>query len=103
MPKADIVLKINFNLNRPDKTVIKTNAKREAISEILGAWLSCQIGQGKDNREPNRKDEYEIVIKLDLSDDTFFTDSDTGNKGLTCGLVGDVFNRLDQVTVANLS
>ena len=103
VPNADVVLKINFNLNEPDKTVIKTNARKEAISEILEAWLSCQVGQGKDSREPNRKDEYEIVIKLDLSDDTFFTNSDTGNKSLTCGLVMNVFNRLDQITVTTLS
>ncbi len=103
MPKADIVLKLNFNLSKPDKTVVKTNAKKEAVSEILEAWLSCQIGQGEDSREPNKKDKYEIVIKLDLSNDTFFTNSDTGNKGLTCGLVMDVFSRLDQITVTDLS
>lgn len=39
MAKADIVLKINFNLSEPDKTVIKTNAKKEAVSEILEAWM----------------------------------------------------------------
>ncbi|MBI2058124.1 MAG: hypothetical protein HYT63_04080 [Candidatus Yanofskybacteria bacterium] len=59
--KAGVVLKINFNLNKPDKTVIKTNAKREAISEILEAWLLGQVGQGEDDRMPNIKDEYEIV------------------------------------------
>ena len=103
MPKADVALEITFNINEPDKTVIKTNAKKEAVEEILEAWLSCQMGQGKDESKPNKKDEYKIKIQLDLSDDTFCTSSDTGNKGLTCGLVMDVFKRLDKIKISGLS
>ena len=105
MSKADIIMEINFNIKEPSKTVIKTNARREAVSEILEAWIFSQIGQGKDSRESNKKNEYTIVIKLDLSDDTFSTDSDTGNKGLTCGIVIHVFNSLvsgEPITIADL-
>jgi len=103
MSKVDITLEINFNINESDKTTIRTNAKKEAIEEIFEAWLSCQTGQGKDESEPNKKDEYKIEIQLDLSDDTFFTKSDTGNKGLTCGIVMAVFERLDEIEVLALS
>ncbi|MBI1999230.1 MAG: hypothetical protein HYS74_01070 [Parcubacteria group bacterium] len=103
MPKADVVLEIYFDINNPEKTVIKTNAKEEALEEILEAWLYCQIGQGKDESKPNRQDTYKIKIQLDLSDDTFYTNSNTGNKGLTCGIIMDVFKRLGQIEVLNLS
>ena len=43
MPSAHIVLKIAFDERHPEKTTIKTNARKEAIEEILEAWLSCQI------------------------------------------------------------
>lgn len=103
MFNADMVIEIAFDINNPNKTVIKTNAKKEAIEEILEAWLSCQIGQGKDESEPKKQDTYKIKIQLDLSDDTFCTNSDTGNKSFTCGIVKDVFKRLDQVEVLDFS
>lgn len=103
MPKADVVLEITFDINDSGKTVIKTNAKKEAVEEILEAWLSYQMGKGEDKSKPNIQDTYKIKIQLDLSDDTFFTSSDTGNKSLTCGIIMDVFNRLNQIEVLNFS
>ena len=102
MPSAHIVLKIAFDERHPEKTTIKTNARKEAIEEILEAWLSCQIG-GKDKSKPKKKSVYQIEIQLDLSDDSFVTHSDTGNKGLTCGIIIDVFKRLKQLKVLALS
>lgn len=101
--RADITLEITFNINDLDKTAIITNAKKEAVSEILEAWLSCQVGQGKDENEPTIKDEYKIKIQLDLSTDTFYTSSDTENKSLTCGLILDMLGRLDKIKISNLS
>ncbi|MFC1721117.1 hypothetical protein ACFLY0_00350 [Patescibacteria group bacterium] len=103
MDKADISIEIIFDINHPEKTLIKTNAKKEALEEILEAWLYCQTGQGADESEPDERDVYNIQIQLDLSDDSFATSSDTGNKGLTVGLVIDVFRRLSEVEVRALS
>ena len=103
MFKADIVLQITFDFKKPDKTIIRTNAKKEAVEEILEAWLSCQIGQGKDESKHNEKDEYKIEIQLDLSDDTFRTNSDTGNKGFTCGIIMDILGRLNEIEILDLS
>ncbi len=103
MPKADITVEIIYNVSEPEKTVIKTNAKKEALAEILERWISAQMFRGGDDSLPNRKSEYRVVIHLDLSDDTFYTESDTGNRGLTCGIVVNVFNDLlDKVTVVDL-
>lgn len=64
MPRADIIVQVIFNLKEPDKTLIKTNAKKEAVEGILEAWLTDQIGKGKDDRESIKKDEYRIMIGL---------------------------------------
>lgn len=97
MHKADITLVIIYDMKERDKCVIKTNAKREAVGDILEAWLQGQIGKGEDSRQVKKLDIYHITIDLDLSDDTFYTSSDTGNKGLTCGLVMDVFDMLADI------
>ncbi len=101
--KADIILEIAFNLNEPKKTIIKTNAKKEALEEILETWISCQMGKGADTSKPAQKDVYAIKIYVDLTDDSFVTESDTGNKGLTCGIIMNVFSNLKNITVQDLS
>ncbi len=98
-----IILKIIFDINNLDKTIIKTNAKKEAIKEILEAWLRYQIGKRKDKRKANKRDVYKITIQLDLSDDNFNTISDVGNDGLTSGIVMDVFSKLKKIKIGKLS
>ncbi len=100
--KTDIVVEIIYNMKDSGQTVIRTNAKQEAVPEILEAWVMGQVGQGVDHRNPKKKDEYKISINLDLSDDTFRTSSDTGNHGLTAGLVLDVVKNLDKVRISLL-
>jgi hypothetical protein len=43
--------------------------------------------RGKDNKPVIKRDEYKIRIEIDLSEDIFYTKSDTGNKGLTAGII----------------
>ncbi len=99
MHKADITLAITYNMKERDKCVIKTNAKRERIGNILEAWLQGQIGQGEDSRQARNKYIYNIIIDLDLSDNTFYTSSDIGNKDLTVGLVMNVLDMLADIKV----
>ena len=100
--KVDIFVEIAYDINDPNKTTIKTNAKKERVEDLLASWVQDQIGRGDDDRVANKKDMYTINIGLDLSDDTFFTESDTGNKGLTCGIVMDVFRQLGTLSVQPL-
>lgn len=86
-----------------DKAVIKTNVKKDAIAGILETWICMQIGQGADNSKAIERAEYSIVIRVDLTQDDFFTASNTGNKGLTCGIVGRVLGNLEQVQIEELS
>ena len=103
MPRVDIVVEIIYNIKEPEKTVIKTNAKPEAVSEVLEAWLTAQMGEGRDSREPISRGLYKVSIKLDLRDDTFFTTSDTGNSGLTAGIVMNATRHLDKIQISALS
>lgn len=96
----DITLDIFYDVNHPEKTVIRTNAKKEALEEILEAWLQDQMGRGKDESPPEQRDLYRIMIGLNLDGDRFRVVSDTGNKGLTTGIVMDVFRNLSTICVA---
>lgn len=99
---GDIIIEVYFDMNK-ERAVVKTNAKREALRELLGDWLYAQIGKGEDSAPPNEKDEFKIKIKLDLKTDTFTTESDTGNKGLTCGIIKmDVFEKLEEIEISPL-
>ncbi len=101
--KTDILIIISFNLNDPTQRTIKTNAEPEAIEDLLATWIQAQSGSGKDTSNPNIKDIYEVQISLDLSDDTFSTRSDTGNKGLTAGIVIRTFQELSTIQILPLS
>ena len=64
------------------------------IEDFVYDFLRTQFGAWKDETEPTKKDVYHIRIRLDLSDDTFYVDSDTGNKGLMTGIVFNYASRL---------
>ena len=105
MPNTEvalIALDILFNVNEPEKTVIRTNVKRRVIGDLLNEWVRTQIGQGGDEREAEHKPEYRVQIQLDIRSDTFTTSSDTGNRGLTTGIVLEVLRRLDRLTITDL-
>jgi hypothetical protein len=106
MPKEGItatmlIIKILYDMSG-NPPIIKTNCKRECISEILGEWLSCQMGAGEDHSKAKELDVYHITIVLDLSDDSFVCRSNTGNKGLTAGIVMTVLNMESNWVVCEL-
>ena len=96
-------IKIIFNVKKPRETVIETNVKTEALDELFAYFMHSQIGAGKDESKPNEKDVYEITIQIDLADDTLKIHSDTGNKGLTAGIVTDTWSRIDDLSIQHLS
>ncbi len=100
---VDVVVAVRYDTKEPSNTRIYTNAREEVLDEILSAWVQDQIGRGKDSSPPNMKDVYTIKIGLVLEDDSFCTESDTGNKGLTAGIVMDVLGKLETIPVKELS
>lgn len=102
MFKPDILVVIEYNLNEPEKTVIRTNATSEGLEELISTWLTDQIGQGKDPGKANDRETYTIKIGLRIEDDASACESDAGNKGLTCGIVMDVLSRLKNLEIREL-
>lgn len=87
-------IKITYPINEPDNFSIDTNVKEGYVSDLLTDWVHDQIGKGKDNQQANEQEVYHIEIQVDLSHDIFYLNSDTGNDGLTTGIIMDVLRRM---------
>jgi hypothetical protein len=83
----DVFLDLEFNI-KTGEFITTSNIKDELVEDFVGDFLHSQIGTGADKAIAVEKDIYHIHIGLDMSDDTFFVKSDTGNESLTTGIVG---------------
>ena len=75
-------------------TIVRSNATKEGTEEILSDYIRSQMGKGVDGRKPNNELVYRVTIGVDLSDDSFSVQSNTGNASLTTGIACEVFKRL---------
>lgn len=93
---SDLYIDITYPINTPDKYEIKTNIKSEKVKDTLCEYIQGIFGRGgKDSRIAKELDVYHITIEVDLSDDSFIVKSDTGNTGLTDGIIMDVIARME--------
>jgi len=65
----------------------KGNVKPNNRISIIEAFLQDQIGKGKDESKRNEKDVYHVKLRWHPENDTIVVKSDTGNKGLTAGIL----------------
>lgn len=79
---------------KTDKFTHESNVNIEGIKTIVENVLLSHMGIGADKTPPIRKDNYEITIYWDLSDDSFTVKSDTNNKSLTDGILLCFLRRL---------
>jgi len=70
-----------------DQFEIDTNIKEEKLSDMLANVLRSQMGKGTDDSTPSEVDVFEVEITIDLSFDNIHVKSNTGNKGLTTGII----------------
>ena len=77
-----------------DRYVLDTDLNEDGRIEVLETFLHGQMGQGVDNRKPEKRSSYLIRMKVDLSDDTFFVQDSCGNKGLRDGILMCLLNKL---------
>ena len=91
-----IYLKFKYPINDPDKFEIDTNAKKGVVSDLISDFIQSQVGAGKDESKPNEHEVYEIELRIDLTDDTWFTKDNCGNKGLRDGILMDILGRLSK-------
>ncbi len=76
-----------------NKYDLDTDIKEAMLPEVLSDYLRAQMGKGHDDRKPNRHKSFHVRIEIDLATDTFKTASDTGNAGLTTGIVMNVLEQ----------
>jgi hypothetical protein len=100
MAKIDIYVKIKYdskvNVKGKDIFIEDTNIKEERLEDFLLDWLLTEVGKGKDGRKVIERESYEVVIGCDLRDDSFYVQSNTGNDGLTCGIVMGMVSNLEE-------
>lgn len=83
----DVFLDLEFNIKTDTYKIVATNIKDNLIEDFIENFIHSQLGLGEDKSQPTIKDVYSIHIGLDMSDDTFFLKSDTGNKSLATGII----------------
>lgn len=89
-----LYFRAKFPIDNPEKVEIESNIKPEMYGEVLTDYLQTQIGTGKDDSPTNEQEVYHIELQLDLETDTFYIKSDTGNKGLTTGILMHILQQL---------
>lgn len=82
---SDLFLKIKFWLNE-DRFDVESNVKSARIKSIVENIVRSHIGAGVDNSKAVERDVYTINIGYNM-DDSYTLGSDTGNKGLTTGIL----------------
>ena len=86
-----IFIDLEYTIKDSKCKILNTNIKKEIIDSFLEEWIMNQVGRGKDKNKSVDRKTYKISIGCDLSTDAFYTKSNTGNKGLTAGIVSRVW------------
>ena len=96
MQKSDLFLDLFYNV-KENSFKIKTNVRNDKVDKILSDCYRTTLNSSPDYREPNLSDIYNVMIKLDLSSDTFFISSDTGNRVLAHELIRKAINNWENI------
>lgn len=79
-------LEVLYDLKK-NKFETRGDVNQEGARELVETFLRGQIGAGKDEREPAKREVYTIQLRWYPSDDRIEVNSDTGNKSLRDGLL----------------
>jgi|SRR5579863_4638104 len=105
MAPVDILMVLKVDFKEPSNTSIYTNARPEALDELLGNCIQDEVCKflGRDPATPNMDlDVYTVKIGYFLDDDSFSIESDTNNRGFTVGLIGAILGNLKNTPVKDL-
>lgn len=86
MPR-DLFIEFDYSANKGTTTIVNTNIKTSYIDDFLSEVVHSQIGAGEDKNKANERDIYNILVRCDLSYDHINISSNTGNAGLTTGIM----------------
>ena len=82
---------------------IRSDIRREYWEEVLGNFLGNQFGKGDDPTPSIEREEYEITLQLDLSDDSFYYEHNCGNLNLRDGILMAVLEKIRAGDVKDVS
>lgn len=95
-----LFIEVTYPLDPTEKPTIRTNVKKERVSDLITDWLRTEMGKGSDGRKPVDLDTYHISLEIDLTDDSFrIYREDTGNSGLTTGIMMDIISKIKSKNV----
>ncbi len=97
MSGANVHLWLRYTLSTGE-LLYATDLKPEAIVNLLETFLESQIGAGGDATPPVEGDVYNIQIRMDLEDDTFYVSHDCGNLGLRDGILMQALGKFNDKT-----
>jgi len=83
---ANLHLWLRYTLST-DELLFATDMKDEAAVSLIESFLAGERGQGADPMKAAESDVYNIRLRIDLEDDTIYTDHDCGNLGLRDGIL----------------
>ena len=93
-----VYVDFTYNIKNEEVSVKDTNLKSKAIPEIVEWAIRCQVEEGEDNSPLNVRGEYRIRVSCDLyKEDKVIISSDTGNKGLTAGILIHALGNLEKL------
>jgi hypothetical protein len=104
--RPDVLIEIRYRVRDGEapEVRIRTNAKKEAIEELLGEWVTDRMFMThqppRNLGEPEERAEYLIRIGYKLEPESWSVESDTGNDDLTIGIVIDTVSRLDSAEIS---
>lgn len=111
MWRPDILIVVEYHMNDDEgKTHIRTNAKREALDELMDNWLQDRMfmtrqedrESGEKDGEPVERDFYTIKIGYGVEPEAFAHESDTGDRRTTLGIIRVVLEKLGELEVRPL-
>ncbi|MEK9183666.1 MAG: hypothetical protein AAB890_01150 [Patescibacteria group bacterium] len=68
MFKTDIRLEVTYNI-KTNEIVIRANANKKVVRKVLEDFLLSEADRKKDHTMMNVREEYKIVLELDLKND----------------------------------
>jgi hypothetical protein len=84
---SDLHIELNYSISEKSATIAGTNIKESYIDDFLAEVVHSQVGKEKDFSKAKELEVYNILLKCDLSYDKISISSNTGNKGLTDGIL----------------
>ena len=81
-----LLIDIKYNIKHGHFDV-RSNIKKDKIADFVTDFLHNEVGQGADESETEKRDDYRIKIAMSFNDDCYWCWHDCGNKGLRNGIL----------------